>query len=66
MRGENELVKSQPGVGLGLYLVSELVQALGGHVDARNAEQGPGFFVRVLLPLASPLATSLSTKGTTA
>jgi len=66
VRGENELVKSQPGVGLGLYLVSELVQALGGHVDARNAEQGPGFFVKILLPLATPLATNLSAKGTPA
>ncbi len=52
VRGENELVKSQPGVGLGLYLVAELAQALGGSVAAGNADQGTGFSVQVLLPLA--------------
>ncbi len=53
VRGESELVKSQPGVGLGLYLVSELVRALGGRVSARNAsDEGTGFLVEVRLPLA--------------
>ena len=53
VRGENDIVKSQPGVGLGLYLVAELARALGGFVDARNAEDGAGFRVRVFLPLSS-------------
>ncbi len=54
VRGEGELVKSRPGVGLGLYLVAELVRALGGRVSARNAtEDGSGFLVEVRLPLAA-------------
>lgn len=52
-RGEGPLVKSQPGVGLGLYLVAELVRALGGEVEARNAVDGGGFEVEVRLPAAS-------------
>lgn len=53
VRGEHPLVKSQPGVGLGLFLVAELVRALGGHVSARNAtEGGGGFSVEIALPLA--------------
>jgi len=52
-RGDGPLVKSQPGVGLGLFLVDQLVRALGGHVEARNArEGGSGFEVEVRLPLA--------------
>jgi len=54
VRGEGELVKSRPGVGLGLFLVAELVRALGGRVSARNAtEEGTGFLVEVRLPLAT-------------
>ncbi len=52
VRGENELVKNRPGVGLGLYLVAELTRALGGSVRAQNAEHGTGFAVQVFLPLA--------------
>lgn len=50
-RGDGPLVQSRPGVGLGLYLVAELTRALGGRVEARNAEGG-GFEVEVRLPLA--------------
>jgi signal transduction histidine kinase len=53
VRGEGELVKSRPGVGLGLYLVSELARALGGRVSARNAsDAGGGFEIELRLPLA--------------
>jgi C4-dicarboxylate-specific signal transduction histidine kinase len=46
-------VKSQPGVGLGLFLVQQLARALGGNVEARNArEGGSGFEVELRLPLA--------------
>ena len=53
VRGAGPLVDSQPGVGLGLYLVAELVQAHGGRVEARNAPEGLGFEVEVRLPLAA-------------
>jgi signal transduction histidine kinase len=52
-RGDGPLVKSRPGVGLGLYLVAELARALGGTVSARNASAG-GFEVALTLPLAEP------------
>lgn len=51
-RGENELVREQPGVGLGLFLVAELAKANGGSVEAANAQDGSGFAVEVCLPLA--------------
>ena len=57
VRGEGDLVKSQPGVGLGLYLVAELTRALGGRVSARNVEEeGGGFSVQIALPLAGEAA----------
>jgi len=49
VRGSGPLEKSQPGVGLGLFLVAELARALGGRVSARNAEAG-GFEVELALP----------------
>jgi signal transduction histidine kinase len=49
-RGDGPLVKSRPGVGLGLYLVAELARALGGRAAARNADGG--FEVEIRLPLA--------------
>jgi signal transduction histidine kinase len=53
VRGEGPLVASQPGVGLGLYLVAGLAQTLGGRAEARNAiANGPGFEVELRLPLA--------------
>jgi len=56
-RGSGPLVASRPGVGLGLFLVSELARALGGRVLARNASDGPGFEVELRLPLAAEAAT---------
>jgi len=53
VRGAGPLVKSRPGVGLGLYLVAELVRAQGGKVSARNLGDGDGFEVRVGLPLVA-------------
>jgi len=56
-RGSGPLVASRPGVGLGLYLVAELVRALRGRIRARNAEPGPGFEVELHLPLAAEART---------
>jgi signal transduction histidine kinase len=52
-RGGDELVRERPGIGLGLYLVSELVRAHGGKVRAGNANGSPGFSVEVQLPRAA-------------
>jgi signal transduction histidine kinase len=49
-------VRTRQGVGLGLYLVDELVRASGGRVAAREAH--PGLEVEVLLP-AGPGASAL-------
>ena len=57
VRGDDDLVRQRPGVGLGLYLVAELTHALGGKVKASNATGGKGFAVEVSLPLASAEAT---------
>jgi signal transduction histidine kinase len=51
-RGQDELVRTAPGTGLGLALVKSLVERMGGTVSGRNAPDG-GFEVRVALPLAS-------------
>ncbi|QEG42659.1 sensor histidine kinase [Roseimaritima ulvae] len=38
----NELERSRPGTGLGLYLVRNISRALGGSVQVRNRGQGQG------------------------
>lgn len=48
-RGEDELVRTTQGTGLGLALVESLVARMGGTVAGRNASGG-GFEVRVELP----------------
>jgi signal transduction histidine kinase len=48
VRGGDENVRTQQGVGLGLFLVGELVRASGGEVCARAAD--PGLSVEVRLP----------------
>jgi signal transduction histidine kinase len=55
VRGGDELVRTQQGVGLGLYIVRELVAAQGGRVSAEDAEGG-GLRVTVSLPLAHAAA----------
>lgn len=55
VRGEGPLVKSRPGVGLGLFLVAELTRALGAEVEARNSADG-GFEVELRLPAALEVA----------
>lgn len=41
-----------PGVGLGLYVVRNLVASMGGDVEAHRNTDGPGSTFRVRLPLA--------------
>ncbi|RIK89351.1 MAG: hypothetical protein DCC71_26025, partial [Proteobacteria bacterium] len=51
-RGEDELVRTTQGTGLGLALVKSLVERMGGTVRGDNAPGG-GFEVRVALPRAA-------------
>jgi K+-sensing histidine kinase KdpD len=49
-RGEED--GDLPGVGLGLYIVRNLVRAMGGEVSAHRNVDSPGSTFRVLLPTA--------------
>jgi signal transduction histidine kinase len=51
VRGGDESVRTQQGVGLGLYIVRELVAAQGGRITAKDAPGGGALFT-VTLPLA--------------
>jgi signal transduction histidine kinase len=52
VRGGDELVRTRQGVGLGLYMVAELVRAHRGAVRALTQLDGGGFAVEVALPVA--------------
>jgi PAS domain S-box-containing protein len=52
-------LRNYGGLGLGLYLIQEIVQAHGGSVGAENAEGGGARF-RVRLPIEATLASSLA------
>ena len=51
-RTQRELTRETVGTGIGLALVHELVSAMGGDVEVRNANPGAEF--RVRLPVAEP------------
>jgi signal transduction histidine kinase len=53
VRGQGELVKRRPGIGLGLYLVAQLSRSMGAEVSARNVPDGKGFVVSISLPLVA-------------
>jgi two-component system phosphate regulon sensor histidine kinase PhoR len=52
VRGGDELVRTRKGVGLGLYMVSELARAQRGAARAIGSVEGGGFAVEFTLPLA--------------
>ena len=45
-----ELERQEPGTGLGLYLVRNLVKRLRGRIRVRDREPGPGTVFEVQLP----------------
>lgn len=51
VRGGNENVRTQRGVGLGLSIVRDLADALGGKVSAQDGLPGGGTDIRVSFPL---------------
>jgi signal transduction histidine kinase len=52
VRGVDESVRTHPGVGLGLYMVSALARAHGGSARAADASEGAGLVVEIEFPLA--------------
>ncbi len=53
VRGGDEQVRTRPGVGLGLYIVRELVRAHGGDVSLEDGLPGGGTRARVTFPAAA-------------
>jgi two-component system phosphate regulon sensor histidine kinase PhoR len=53
-RSENELTRETVGTGIGLALVRQLTEAMGGQVDVVN--RAPGAEFRVVFPAAGPRA----------
>jgi signal transduction histidine kinase len=53
VRGGDEMVRTRQGVGLGLYLVDQLVRASGGSVHARDDLAGGGLSMEIRLPVAA-------------
>jgi signal transduction histidine kinase len=51
VRGGDESVRTQPGVGLGLYIVRELARMHGGDVMVEDRPEGAGMRFTVRLPL---------------
>lgn len=58
VRGAASDVRMRPGVGLGLFMVAELVRALHGDVHAEDSLVGGGMLIRVRLPLAAGKAVA--------
>ncbi len=60
-RSESELTRETVGTGIGLALVNQLVQSMGGKVDARNVNPGAEF--QITLP-AAPAGTERAPEAT--
>jgi signal transduction histidine kinase len=56
VRGDDDNVRAKGGVGLGLYLVRELVTAMGGRVRAKDGLEGGGTQIEIELELAEAKA----------
>ncbi|MCC6407084.1 MAG: HAMP domain-containing histidine kinase [Planctomycetes bacterium] len=56
VRGDDDNVRAKGGVGLGLYLVRELVTAMGGRVRAKDGLEGGGTQIEIELALAESKA----------
>lgn len=52
VRGQDEDVRTHPGVGLGLFVVKRLLVAQDGRFKLVDREDGHGLVARVVLPLA--------------
>jgi PAS domain S-box-containing protein len=61
-QAENRARRSPSGLGLGLALVREMVQAHGGTVVAESAGEGRGTVFTVALPMATSTASGIATK----
>ena len=55
-QGNNTTSRSTGGLGLGLFIVQRLVEALGGRVVAKSGGKGAGATFIVALPVAAPTA----------
>jgi signal transduction histidine kinase len=51
-QADGSLTRAYPGLGLGLWIVKQVVEAHGGAVHADSAGHGQGTTITVLLPLA--------------
>ncbi len=56
----NELERKSPGTGLGLYLVRNVVNSLGGSIRIRSRENDPGTEFQVTLPGVTSAPAHLS------
>jgi signal transduction histidine kinase len=59
-QGNSSTSRPQKGLGLGLAIVRHLVEMHGGHVQARNGNDGSGAVFTVSLPMASSLVPAIS------
>jgi PAS domain S-box-containing protein len=58
-RAANATTQNLPGMGLGLYISRQIVEAHGGRISAASAGEGLGTTFTVRLPLASALSSPL-------